>query len=101
MTKAPKVARLFADAGDDDLPVAALDVSHIGSQSPPKAAARAAITLDGKAKINLAIGQGGVGKTTLLRWVAERSLARDDGDPLALVTVDPVNRELAHYFPDA
>jgi hypothetical protein len=101
MPQTPKVIRLFADASDDDLPVASLDISHIGSHSPPKATARGAMSLDGKAKINLAIGQGGVGKTTLLRWIAERSLARDDGDPLALVTVDPVNRELAHYFPDA
>lgn len=93
---------LFSDAADDDLPVAALDISHITAQHSAKTSTHdAGINLTGKPKVNLAIGQGGVGKTTLLRWVAERALSRDGGDPLALATVDPVNRELSHYFPEA
>jgi GTPase SAR1 family protein len=48
----------------------------------------------------MAIGLGATGKTTLLRWLCERALERDEDD-LALATVDPVNRELSHYFPAA
>ena len=48
----------------------------------------------------MAIGLGATGKTTLLRWLCERALERSD-DELALATVDPVNRELGHYFPAA
>ena len=48
----------------------------------------------------MAIGLGATGKTTLLRWLCERALERND-DELALATVDPVNRELGHYFPAA
>jgi hypothetical protein len=48
----------------------------------------------------MAIGLGATGKTTLLRWLCERALERNDDD-LALATVDPVNRELGHYFPAA
>jgi hypothetical protein len=56
--------------------------------------------LTGKAKAIMAIGLGATGKTTLLRWLCERALERSDDD-LALATVDPVNRELGHYFPAA
>lgn len=101
-TSKGKIAGLFSEAGDDDLPVATLDISHITAAGPAKGPAPAVgITLDGQPKINLAIGQGGVGKTTLLRWIAERAIMSEDGDPLTLVTVDPVNRELSHYFPEA
>ena len=101
MPKPVRVATLFSDA-DDDLPVAALDISHITALAAPRTAAgQPAITLDGKPRVVMAIGQGGVGKTTLLRWAAEQVISRDDGEPVALATVEPVNRELAHYFPDA
>ena len=40
------------------------------------------------------------GKTTLLRWLCERALEQNEDD-LALATVDPVNRELGHFFPAA
>ena len=56
-----------------------------------------ALNLTGKAKAIMAIGLGATGKTTLLRWL-ERALERGE-DELALATVDPVNRELGHYFP--
>lgn len=59
-----------------------------------------ALDLTGKAKAIMAIGLGATGKTTLLRWLCERALERGE-DELALATVDPVNRELGHYFPAA
>ena len=59
-----------------------------------------ALDLTGKPKAIMAIGLGATGKTTLLRWLCERALERSE-DELALATVDPVNRELGHYFPAA
>ena len=59
-----------------------------------------ALDLTGKAKAIMAIGLGATGKTTLLRWLCERALERSE-DELALATVDPVNRELGHFFPAA
>lgn len=101
MPKAAKIVSLFDD-GNDDLPVATLDISHIAAPvSVRSAAGEPAIVLDSRPKVLMTIGQGGVGKTTLLRWVAEQVISRDDGEPVALATVDPVNRELLHYFPDA
>jgi len=93
---------LFSDA-DDDLPVAPLDIAHVDTTRQAKVPGQAAgVDLSGVAKACLAVGQGGVGKTTLLRWIAERATGRDSGEPApALVTVDPVNRELSHYFPEA
>ena len=71
----------------------------LGRQERTKPSGQA-IDLTGKAKAIMAIGLGATGKTTLLRWLCERALERNDDD-LALATVDPVNRELGHYFPAA
>ncbi len=89
---------LFSDR-DANLPEARLDVAHLGRHERTKPSDQA-IDLTGKAKANMAIGLGATGKTTLLRWLCERALERDEDD-LALATVDPVNRELGHYFPAA
>jgi len=89
---------LFGDR-DANLPEARLDVSHLGR--PMRAGPSGqALDLTGKAKAIMAIGLGATGKTTLLRWLCERALERGE-DELALATVDPVNRELGHYFPAA
>jgi hypothetical protein len=90
---------------DANLPEAPLDVSHMpgARRAPPVRSGQAvtdAIDLTGKTKVVMAIGLGATGKTTLLRWACERALARDEGDHLALATVDPVNRELGYYFPN-
>lgn len=92
------VVPLFGDR-DANLPEARLDVSHLGHQERAKPSGQA-LDLTGKAKAIMAIGLGATGKTTLLRWLCERALERSDDD-LALATVDPVNRELGHYFPAA
>lgn len=89
---------LFSDR-DANLPEARLDVSHLGRQERTKPTGDA-LDLTGKAKAIMAIGLGATGKTTLLRWLCERALERNEDD-LALATVDPVNRELGHYFPAA
>ena len=93
------VVRPFNDR-DANLPEAPLDVAHLARPAPMRSGRSAqAVDLTGKAKAVMAIGLGATGKTTLLRWVCERSTARDDEQELALATVDPLNRELAHYFP--
>jgi hypothetical protein len=89
---------LFNDR-DANLPETRLDVPLLGRQERTKPSGQA-IDLTGKAKAIMAIGLGATGKTTLLRWLCERALERNDDD-LALATVDPVNRELGHYFPAA
>jgi hypothetical protein len=89
---------LFNDR-DANLPEARLDVPHLGRLERAKPSGEA-IDLTGKPKAIMAIGLGATGKTTLLRWLCERALERNDDD-LALATVDPVNRELGHYFPSA
>jgi hypothetical protein len=81
------------------LPEARLDVLRLGRPELTKPSSQA-LDLTGKAKAIMAIGLGATGKTTLLRWLCERGLERNDDD-LALATVDPVNRELGHYFPAA
>lgn len=101
MPKPVRVAPVLAEP-DDDLPVAPLDISHVTTSVGTRTAStQPAVVLDSTAKVLMAIGQGGVGKTTLLRYLAEQVVSREDGEPVALATVDPVNRELAHYFPDA
>ena len=89
---------LFNDR-DANIPEARLDVPRPGRPERDKPSSRAT-DLTGKAKAIMAIGLGATGKTTLLRWLCERALERSD-DELALATVDPVNRELGHYFPAA
>jgi hypothetical protein len=98
MTKAKSnVVPLLAD--DDDLPVATLDLSHAMKPiAAVTAATPAAVDLTSTAKVILALGQGGTGKTTFLRWVADRVTIREDADPLTLATVDPINRELLQYY---
>lgn len=100
MNKALKdnIVRLFDDK-EEELPDVVLDTSGLDVPALPGRAATASIDLTGKPKVLMAIGLGGTGKTTLLRWIIERALERDDGQPLALASVDPINRELVHYFP--
>ena len=89
---------LFSDR-DANLPEARLDVPHSGRQERTRPSGPG-LDLTAKAKAIMAIGLGATGKTTLLRWLCERAMRQNDDD-LALATVDPVNRELSHYFPSA
>jgi hypothetical protein len=56
------------------------------------------IDLSGKPKIVFAAGRGKTGKTTLLRWLQEVSLAR--GGDAILADVDPTNATFSLYFDD-
>ena len=54
-----------------------------------------AIDLTGKPKAWFVIGRGGVGKTTLLRWAAER--ADQNEARMVVAAADPLNRSLRLY----
>ena len=62
----------------------------------PDAASINAIDLSGQPKVIMAIGLGATGKTTFLRWVAERAL--EGQKAVVFAAVDPENRELPDYF---
>ena len=84
---------LTDDAGA--LPTPTLSAARSALRPEPRPAAAATLDLNGRPKVVMAIGTGGTGKTTLLRWICEKAFERDDGMPLMLATVDPVNRELS------
>jgi hypothetical protein len=49
-------------------------------------------------KIIFVIGRGKTGKTTLLRWMAEKALAA--GREFLMADIDPTNASFSSYFPD-
>ena len=104
MARKDNVARIFEDpAALPDgvvLPPPKLSSARAAQRSEARPAPASAIDLTGRPKVIMAIGTGGTGKTTLLRWICEKAFERDDGNQLMLATVDPVNRELAQYFAD-
>nr|WP_294557706.1 hypothetical protein [uncultured Rhodopila sp.] len=65
-------------------------------RAAPDVAKEAGIDLSDKPKVLLAIGAGNVGKTSILRWVAERAVAANRQTFFA--AIDPENRELSNYF---
>lgn len=54
------------------------------------------IDLAGSPKVVFAVGRGRTGKTTLLRWITETSVARG-GTPI-LADIDPSNASFSQYF---
>jgi hypothetical protein len=62
----------------------------------PAAGPQGHVVPAGRPKLLLAIGSGKTGKSTLLRWVAERAAG---GAGTVLATLAP-NRTLKHYFPE-
>jgi hypothetical protein len=104
MARKDNVARTFDDTmallEGAELPSPKLSTTRQGRQSEARPASQSAIDLAGQPKVIMAIGTGGTGKTTLLRWICEKAFERDDGNQLMVATVDPVNRELAQYFAD-
>jgi hypothetical protein len=61
-----------------------------------EAAFPSAINLAGQPKVIMAIGAGNTGKTTLLRYIAEKAVEQEAN--VVFAAVDPENRELADYF---
>jgi hypothetical protein len=101
MTEKPKApARAFDLSnlfGFERLPEPSLDVSHLQRRAPDEAPAVSGDLpkLDGKRKVLFVVGAGNTGKTVFLRWACQ-----DPRTPWALLTVDTINRELVHYFPN-
>lgn len=56
------------------------------------------IDLSDRPKIVLAVGRGKTGKTTMLRWMAERGLA--NGTQFLMADIDPTNASFSSYFPE-
>lgn len=81
-------------------PLPSFDVKPLGGarkDAAPEPVAQG-IDLAGRPKIILTAGRGKTGKTTLLRWMAERS--RADRAKFLLADIDPTNASFSAYFPD-
>jgi len=74
------------------------DVSDLPARQEPEPETQKGVDLLGRTKIVFAAGRGKTGKTTLLRWIAERSL-HNGGNPI-LADVDPSNAAFSRYFAD-
>jgi hypothetical protein len=74
------------------------DVSFadLAPQIEPEPAIEAGVDLNGKKKIIFAAGRGKTGKTTLLRWITEKSV-RNGAQPI-LADIDPSNASFSRYF---
>lgn len=100
MAKSMKENVVFLFGKEAELPPTRLDVDHLFVEEEKPASHGAGLDLAGKPKVLFLIGPGGSGKTTFARWLGERAAQRDNEVPPVLVTVDPVNRDLAAYHPD-
>lgn len=56
------------------------------------------IDLSNHRKVIFVIGRGKTGKTTLLRWMAEKALATDRD--FLMADIDPTNASFSSYFPE-
>jgi hypothetical protein len=86
----------------DTPPAAEMPVLDVSQFAPTKASddvePAKGRDLAGKAKVIFVIGRGKTGKTTLLRWMAERAL---DGErPFLMADIDPTNASFSSYFSD-
>jgi hypothetical protein len=74
------------------------DVSFadLAPQVEPEPGIEAGVDLKGKKKIIFAAGRGKTGKTTLLRWLTEKSV-RQGAQPI-LADIDPSNASFSRYF---
>ena len=86
----------------DAPPAAGRPVTEVGLFAPKKAEddviPEKGINLSDRSKIIFVIGRGKTGKTTFLRWMAERAL---DGErPFLMADIDPTNASFSSYFPN-
>lgn len=94
----PRRAAPFIDApGPTGRPV-----TDVGQFAPRKVEddvqVQQGIDLSNHKKVIFVIGRGKTGKTTLLRWMAEKALAADRD--FLMADIDPTNASFSSYFPD-
>jgi hypothetical protein len=97
LRKPDKVVPLFRRRSED------IEEIPLGRSLRPKVETPAegiapVLDLSSRPKVFLGIGRGASGKTTLLRWLAERAL--NAGRQVLFAAVDPEERELAGFFKD-
>lgn len=102
MAKSAKdnIVRLFREEEDrfPELPLDDLGAAAGESARKPSAAG---VDLTGRPRVLMVFGPGSSGKSMLIRWTIERAQRRDDGEPLAMATMDVERPTLLRYFPDA
>lgn len=86
-------ARVFSEA---ELTVMEPPRQLAPASAPSPAPVVQGIDLSGKPKIVMAAGRGRTGKTTFLRWAAERALR--EGKSPYMADLDPTNASFASYF---
>ena len=92
-----EVVSLFGgDPGDDVAEEINVGRSMGRPATPASATVGQVIDLSDTPKVVFAIGLGGGGKTTFMRWATGEVLAR--GSKARLVAIDPENRELKDYY---
>jgi hypothetical protein len=74
------------------------DIASLSAAHEPEPDIQSGIDLSDRAKIIFAAGRGKTGKTTLLRWLTETSIA--GGSAPILADVDPSNATFSAYFAD-
>lgn len=73
-----------------------VNVARLATKAPQEPEIPCGIDLSGRPKIVMAAGRGKTGKTSLLRWIAERSI-RNGSEPI-LADIDPSNASFSQYF---
>lgn len=92
------LVRLFTTT-DDDIPETPMVIPRVSTENVVQVArAQTAVDLTGQHKLVMAFGPGRSGKTTLLRWIAERAIQGER--PLSLATADAGRPTLRRFFPD-
>jgi hypothetical protein len=89
-------ARTFDD--EDEVAVGLPPPARGEADAAGQARRTATVDLTNKRKIVLVAGRGKTGKTTQLRWMAER--AHNAGRPVLLGDIDPTNASFSSYFED-
>ena len=86
----------------DTPPSAERPVTDVSRFAPKKAEddviPEKGMDLSGRPKIIFVIGRGKTGKTTLLRWMAEKAL--EDDRAFLMADIDPTNASFSSYFPN-
>lgn len=90
------VVHLFGGDPVDDVAEEINVGRSVGQTVAAPVSASTAIDLSNRPKVVFAIGLGGSGKTTFMRWATAEVLAR--GSKARLVAIDPENRELKDYY---